>query len=73
MRGDTVHAGALNNHLTNEALILHMYLPPGSTPGKNSVAIRKQSGNAINTKAYGKNRIPPSLVSVLLDSYGKGC
>ena len=72
MRGDTVHAGAMDNHLTNGALRLHMYLSPGSTPEKNSVAIRKRAGNAINTKAYGKNRIPPSLVSFLLDSYGKG-
>ena len=72
MRGDTVHSGAMDNHLTNGALRLHMYLSPGSTPEKNSVAIRKQAGNAINTKAYGKNRIPPSLVSFLLDSYGKG-
>ena len=73
MRGDTVHASAMDNHLTNGALRLHMYLSPGSTPEKNSVAIRKRAGgNAINTKAYGKNRIPPSLVSFLLDSYGKG-
>ena len=73
MRGDTFHAGAtMDNHLTNGALRLHMYLSPGSTPEKNSVAIRKRAGNAINTKAYGKNRIPPSLVSFLLDSYGKG-
>ena len=68
MHGDTVHAGAMENHLTNGALRLHMYLSPGSTPEKNSVAIRKRAGNAINTKAYGKNCIPPPLVSFLLDS-----
>ena len=32
MRDDTVHAGAMDNHLTNGALRLHMYLSPGSTP-----------------------------------------
>ena len=51
MWGDTVYAGAMDNHLTNGALRLHMYLLPGSTPEKNSVAIRKRAGNAINTKA----------------------
>ena len=73
MRGDTFHAGAtMDNHLTNGALRLHMYLWYGSISEKNSVAVRKQAWNTINTKAYGKNIIPPSLVSFLLDSYGKG-
>ena len=71
MRGDTVHAGAMDNHLSNGALRLHMYLSPGSTPEQNSVAICKRFGNAINTKANGTERIPPSLVSFLLDSYGE--
>jgi len=71
MQGDTVHGGAMDNHLTNGALRLHMYLSPGSTPEQNSVAICKRFGNAINTKANGTARIPPSLVSFLLDSYGE--
>ena len=74
MRGDTVPAGAMNNHLTNGALRLHMYLLPGSTPKKTSVAIRKRVGKAINTKAYGKKSYPSisRLASFLLDSDGKG-
>ena len=42
----------MDNHLTKGALRLHMYFSPDSTPEKNSVAIRKRAGNAINTKGY---------------------
>ena len=60
--------GAMDNHLTNGALRLHMYLFRGSTPEQNSAAICKRFGNAINTKAIGTECTPPSIVSFMADS-----
>ena len=66
MRGDTVHGGAMDNTLTNGALRLHMYLSPrASTSDKHSVAITKQAGNAINTKACIWKEAYPSFASIV--------
>ena len=60
LQGFMVHGGAMDNALTNGALRLHMYLIPGATSDRHSVAITKRAGNAIkNTKACGRKRTPP--------------
>jgi hypothetical protein len=77
MRGDTVHAGGLNNHIQmsgkgsvgNGALRLHFYLSPSAARFDGSVASMKSTDNDIYTQVN-RDRSKESLVKYLVQSDG---